>query len=143
MTVDSDISPEGTDRQPRIHPLLLWFGVFGGVVAWFVQLFVGWGFEEVGCIRSGPAGTLLQHNGVPGTRVSLTVWTVTGVMWLVAVAALVTCLVLRRRAERLEDDVLTRGRVRFLLVLGIAFNLLSVAILTGSGIALLLLKPCS
>lgn len=128
-------------EQTRIRPAVLWFGVLGGAVAWAVHLLVAWSFMEVGCLAPRQ-GFVLQRGAGPGSVASTVVYIATGLPWLVAAGALVTCLVLRSRARRLESDPLTSGRLGLMLIIGISLDLMSIAAITGGAVGLLVLEPC-
>jgi hypothetical protein len=60
----------------------------------------------------------------------------------VALLAFLDCLLLRRRLRRAHPDVQVGDRTRLLLVIGTFLNLIFLAPITGSGIALLVLRHC-
>jgi hypothetical protein len=64
------------------------------------------------------------------------------VPWLVAVAALLTCLLLHARMRRLGADLLAGERTKLLLVLGFFLDAMTIAIITAGGIALALVRAC-
>jgi len=137
------------ERPRRIPPAMLWFAVLGGVVAWSIQILVTWAAMELGCVA--PIGDELvgQRRGSPGT----VTWTIViagmAVPWLVAVLAFLACLWVRRRLRSYDEgegpapDVLSRSRTSFLVVLGVFLDLMSIAIITGSALALWVVEPCS
>jgi hypothetical protein len=135
---------ERTTRRAAVNPYALWYAVIGGVVAWAAHLLVAWSDMEVSCFAPASGMSILQHGGHPqGAE-----WWVVGgavvVPWLVTAAAFITCLVLHRRLARAEGvDPVERGRTSFLLVIGIFLDLMSLAVITGGGIALLVVDPCS
>ncbi len=123
----------------------MWFGVLGGVTAWGVHLLLAWSVMELSCIS--PSGSAVdQRGGNPGTGARLATYLGTGVPLLVAAGALAACLVLRRRCRRLEEeageDVLALERTRFLLVIGIFLDVMSIAVIVGGAVALAVLEPC-
>ena len=128
-------------EQPRIRPAVLWFGVLGGAVAWAVHLLVAWSFMEVGCIAPGH-GPVLQRGAGPGAPAATVAYAATALPWLVAVSALMVCLVLRRRVRRVEVDPLAGGRVGLMLVVGISLDLMAIAAITGGAVGLIVLEPC-
>jgi len=123
-----------TEVQPevKVSPLLLWFGVLGGVVAWSVQLFMSWSTMELACVGNGP-----------GMTARITVWVSTAVPWLVAVAATVSVLYERSKIGKLPADELTHGRLSLMTTVGLILDLFTVGIITAGGIALLVLRPCA
>jgi hypothetical protein len=148
--VDTRNAPQPQSRQSRrdrsrVSPYLMWFAVLGGVAAWGVHVFLAWSVMELSCIS--PSGTQVdQRGGTPGTGALLTTYLGTGLPLLVAVAALVSSLVLRRRAARLAEhddaDVLALDRTKMLLVLAIFLDAMSIAGMLGSTFALIMLEPC-
>jgi hypothetical protein len=116
----------------KVSPGLLWFGVLGGVVAWTVQLFMSWSTMELACVGNGP-----------GTTARITVWVATGVPWLVTLTATGAVLYERAKIARLPADELARGRLSLLTTVGLIMDLFALGIITGGGIALLVLRPCS
>jgi hypothetical protein len=129
-----------------VGPWLLWFGVLGGITAWGVHLAVAWFVLEVACIS--PTDGPWQDNR--GGSVSTGAWALvaagTAVPWVVAVLAVVACLVVRRRTRRLaeqeEADPLASERTAFLVVLGLFLNLFAPAAITGGIVAELTLDAC-
>lgn len=125
--------PRRESRQTvRISPVLLWFALVGGVVAWMVQLNMAWSIEELACINGSG----------PGPGQSIIVYVSIALPWLVAVLALLTALSLRSRLRRAADDVLARERTHLMLVVALVLDVLMVAVITGSGIGLAVLAPC-
>ncbi|MEX0429321.1 hypothetical protein AB3X52_17005 [Nocardioides sp. DS6] len=133
-------------RAGRIPPLLLWFGVAGGPAAWAVHLGTAWSVSELACLAPSSSGVLL-HGGSLGDGARLTVWLGTLVPWLVALGAVGACALVTRRRRRLrersEGDGLATERVSLLLVLGWFLSLMSLAAITGGGIALTVLEACA
>ena len=141
----------GVELRRRAAPLLLWFAVLGGVVAWSAHLLVGWGLEEIACspVSAGPE--------VLG--VSLTVWigVLTVVLGVVTVAA--GLLAFRFWREEGAADPNTRiepgggdpepeehvrsGRAGFMALFGLAANALFLLMIVYGGLSLLLLRPCT
>jgi len=131
---------EVVDRRPRIGGVALWFAVLGGVVAWVVQLGVGWSVMELSCL--GPtAGGMYQQAG-DSLSARIAVYAATGVPWLVAVAALATCLVLTARMRRIGADLLAAERTRLLLVVGLFLDVMTVCIITGGAVGLAFVEAC-
>lgn len=117
------------ELRRRAAPLLLWFAVLGGAVAWSAHLLVGWGLEEIACspVSAGPE--------VLG--VSLTVWI--GVLTVVLGAVTVAAGLLAWRFWRLEGA----GRAGFMARFGLAANALFLLMIVYGGLSLLLLRPCT
>jgi hypothetical protein len=117
------------ELRRRAAPLLLWFAVLGGVVAWSAHLLVGWGLEEIACspVSAGPE--------VLG--VSLTVWI--GALTVVLGAVTVAAGLLAWRFWRLEGA----GRAGFMARFGLAANALFLLMIVYGGLSLLLLRPCT
>ncbi len=143
-------SPPPSDAEQvetsRVGPVLLWFGVLGGVVAWFVHLGVAWGVLELACISPAPGELVDNRGGSPGTVAWTIVAAGTAIPWLVAASALGACLVSRRRHRRLDEaglaDVLAGERVPLLLTVGILLDLFALAAITGGIVAMLTLEAC-
>lgn len=123
-------SPESVEQ--RIGPRLLWFSVFGGATAWALHVVVAWSFLELGCLRT-PLGTGVQLVAVLATAVP----------WLVALVGTVTSLQLRSRRHQVQVDELARERLDLLTHVAVFLNILSLAAITGGGVALLVLETCS
>jgi hypothetical protein len=131
----------------RVPPLVLWYGVVGGPIAWAVHLGTAWSVSELSCLASSPGGVLL-HGGSLTDGNRLAVWGGTVLPWLAAVAAVAACAFVTRRRRALRDDPagtdeLAAERVGLLLVLGWFLSLMSLAAITGGAIALAVLDPCS
>lgn len=128
------------ESEPRIGGFALWFATMGGVVAWFVQLAVSWSVMELSCL--GPTkGGLYQQAGDSLTA-RIVAYAATAVPWLVALAALVTCLALMSRLRRLGADLLASERTRLMLVIGVFLDVMTLAIITGGGIGLAFVEAC-
>jgi hypothetical protein len=143
MTVESETRIEKAEERTRIPSPVLWYAVLGGVMWWAIQLFFAWSFTEVACLGVGPGLHLQQVPSGFGLTPRLVVYIATGVAWLGAVAALVTTFVVRARLKKYGEDLLARERVGFLVVLGFFLNAMTIAIITGGGIALAVLRPCT
>lgn len=146
MSTSPSPATAGRTHLRRLSPVLLWFAVGGGPIAWAVHLAVAWSVTELGCLARSPAGVQL-HGGRLADGAVLAVWLGTLVPWAVTLAAVAACAVLtwqRRRLAR-EDgtDVLAFERVSLLLVLAWFLSLMSLASITGGGIAFAVLEPCS
>jgi len=139
----------GADHQPvdhpvgqkRVGPVLTWFAVLGGVVAWLAHLAVAWSVMEVSCFVRFP-GYVLQHGGTPSRTQYAVTYAATAVPWLVAALALVACVRLRVLARRLPDDDLAKGRLQFLAIIGLYLDSMMLAAITGGAVALMVLEPC-
>ena len=139
------------ELRRRAAPLLLWFAVLGGVVAWSVHLLAGWGLEEIACspVSDGP--------NVLG--VSLTVWI--GALTFVLGAVTVAAGLLAWRFWREEgaadpdtgiepgsgdpepEELVRGGRAGFMALFGLAANALFLLMIVYGGVSLLLLRPCA
>jgi hypothetical protein len=128
-------------KGARISPFTLWFAVLGGSAAWAVQLLVAWSTLEITCLGP-PAGARLQTGGTPGPTAMTVAYAATGVPWLVALLALLTCLRVRSKIRRTPADELATERVNLLVVIGLFLNVMALAAITGGGIALAVLEPC-
>ena len=145
-------SPAATsNRALRIPPLLLWYAVVAGPAAWAVHLATAWSVSELACLAPSSGGVLL-HGGSLRDGARLAVWLGTALPWLATAAAVAACVVVTRRRRRLrelpqepaggENDGLAGERVSLLLVLGWFLSLMSLAAITGGGIALAVLEAC-
>jgi hypothetical protein len=112
---------------------LLWFGVFAAPLAWFLQLLIGWMFEEAAC-SDGSRG---WWTGEHWWQVGLTVVAL-AVGLLGALAALASLRASRRR--ELPDP---RGRVLFLAVFGLSASLFFLALVALTGTYVIILDPCT
>lgn len=133
-------------NRTRIRPTTLWFGVLGGVTAWLVHLTVAWGVLELSCISPADGPWVDNRGGSPGTAAWTAVLIGTVAPWLIAAAALVTCLLLHLRRRRLAADealdVLADERVGFLLVLGALLDVFALLAITGGIVGMLTLEAC-
>ncbi|MEP9381905.1 hypothetical protein [Nocardioides sp. KR10-350] len=143
-------------RGERIPAVLLWYAVLAAPVAWAVHLLVAWSVSELACLAPSSSGVLLQGGSLAGGA-RIAVWLGTLVPWLVAVSAVVACVVvtlrrrrLRRRVRRQPGetadafvDVLAAERVSLLLVVAWFLSVMSVTAITGGGIALAVLEACA
>lgn len=130
-----------TSRGQRIGPVFTWFAVTGGTVAWLVHLAVAWSVMELSCIVRYPSFDL-QHGGNPSRAEYGVAYGAVVVPWVVALLALVACIRLRVLVGRLDDDDLAKGRLHLLALIGLFLDAMSLAIITGGGIALYVLEPC-
>ena len=138
-------SPAGQAAGPAaaVGPLLLWFAVLGGGVAWAAHLLVGWFLVEV--IACAPAAT---HRGqVLGLSLSSVIVLLTVALGLVAAAAaLLAWHAWRRLARPVASPAgggRAVGRAGFMALVGLGMDLLFLAIIVLSGIALAYLGPCT
>jgi energy-coupling factor transporter transmembrane protein EcfT len=134
-------TPAGDKPVHRIRPLFTWFAVLGGVVAWAIHLLVAWAVMEVSCFVRRP-GYVLQHGGSPTHAEYAVTIGATVLPWLVALMSLIACLRLRVLVGRLDDDELAKGRLHLLVIMGLFFDVMMLAAITGGGIALYVLEPC-
>ncbi len=137
----STTPPTAHRPDTRVSPLLVWFAVLGGTVAWLVHLFVAWLVMELTCLGPPQDGRLNQ-GGTPEPWATWVVWASTIGPWLVALAALLVGVVLRSRLRRTDADVLAGGRTSFLLLVGLILDAMTLAAITGGAVALLVLEPC-
>ncbi|MBX6356789.1 MAG: hypothetical protein IRZ05_13150 [Micromonosporaceae bacterium] len=123
-------------RARRTGALLLWFGVFGGAIAWAVHLMAAWGTEELTC-ASG-------HRTISGTPLVLVLALMAAIPGVVALAALgVSWRAWRQTGDhRDEDGGRPLDRARLLAVVGMSANLLFVAIIAFDAAALAVFPPC-
>ena len=112
---------------------LLWFGVFGAPLAWFLHLLLGWTFEEAACSD----GSRRWWSGEHWWQVGLTAAAL-AVGLLGALAAL-SSLRASRRGE-LSDP---RGRLFFLAVFGLSASLFFLALTALAGTYVIILDPCT
>lgn len=137
----NDAPRSDTGGGRRIGPVMTWFAVLGGVVAWAAHLLVSWLVMELSCIVRFPTYDL-QHGGTPSrAEYAVTIGAV-ALPWLVALLALLTCIRLRVLVGRLDDDELAKGRLHLLAVIGLFLDSMMLAVITGGGIALYVLRPC-
>jgi hypothetical protein len=139
---------EHVDRSTRpsshrkVGGPMLWFAVLGGATGWALHILVAWSFLEVACLTPGRT-TVLQFGGNPGLTASVVAYTATGLPWLVALLAFVTCLRLHSRMREAGEELLAWERTNLLIVIGILLDLFALFALTGSAVGLFVLRPCS
>lgn len=133
--------------------LLTWYAIAGGPAAWAIHLLTAWSVNELSCLSPSSSGVAL-HDGSLGVRSHTAVWLGTGLPWLVALGAVVACVLLTRshRSAQQHDgagdgagdgvEAAIRERTSLLLVLGWFLSLMSLAAITGGAIAFLVLEPC-
>jgi hypothetical protein len=112
---------------------LLWFGVFGAPLAWFLHLLIGWMFEEAACSN----GSRRWWNGEHWWQVGLTV-TALAVGLLGTLSALASL-----RASRRGELPDPRGRLLFLAVFGLSASLFFLALTALAGTYVIILDPCT
>jgi hypothetical protein len=112
---------------------LLWFGVFGAPLAWFLQLLVGWMFEEAACSDGSRRWWSGEHWWQVGLTVAALAFGLLGT--LAALASL--------RASRRGELPDARGRVYFLAVFGLSASLFFLAITALAGTYVIILDPCT
>lgn len=129
----SSTTGPATGAGRRIGPVLLWFGVLGGPVAWAFHLMAAWLLVELGCAH----GT--DTVGGVGLRVVTAV--AVAVPGLVALAALLVALTAVRRLPSDEPDRRT-ARAHFMSVVGAGMDALSLAMIIFGGAAVATLTEC-
>jgi len=140
---------DAATHRPQLRPLLVWYAVLGGPLAWAVHLGVAWSVTELSCLAPSPNG-VFTHGGSLGTAATLVVWLGTVLPWLVTAGAVGACVVVTRQRRRLQTsatsaapDGLATERVGLLLVLGWFLSFMSLAAITGGAVALAVLEPCA
>jgi hypothetical protein len=128
--------------RPKVGGPTLWFAVLGGATGWALHILVAWSFMEVACLTPGRT-TVLQFGGSPGLTASVVAYTATGLPWVIALLAFLTCLRLRSRMRKAGEDLLSWERTNLLIVIGILLDLFALFALTGSAVGLFVLRPCS
>jgi hypothetical protein len=117
----------------RLEPLQ-WFALFGGAVAWTVQLVAGFGLGQVECSAAG----MRWGFAAGGWQAGLTIAAA-----LVAVlAGLVALLVVRETRETSYDGTPPAGRRRFFALASVAANALFLALILNTGVISLFHFPC-
>ncbi len=114
-------------------PLLVWFAVLGGFLAWGVHLFLAWMVTEVVCVQG--------HDEVAGLPVRWAAGLLTALPGLVALAALVVGLRAGWVLRRGPDDRRTT-RARFLVRIGCWLSGLSILMIVFGAIAVVTLPTC-
>jgi hypothetical protein len=142
MDVEEANRSSRQQHRRRVGGPMLWFAVLGGIAAWALHILVAWSFLEVACLTPGRT-TVLQFGGTPGLTASLVAYCATGLPWLTALLAFLSCLRLQSRLRREGEDVLSLERTNLLIVMGIFLDLFALAALTGSAVGLFVLEPCS
>ena len=119
-----------TRRQEALH----WFGLFGGALAWTVQLVLGFGFAQAAC---SPGGSRL------GTGTTVPQLALTAAAGLVAVLAALAALAvaLATRGDDYDGPPPT-GRRRFFALAAVAANVLFLAIILNTGLLSVYQFPC-
>jgi hypothetical protein len=116
---------EGAKTTGAVNRFRLWFGVFGGAVAWTIHMLLAYGIAEFGCVSSFRDARFLG---------------ITGVAWLILVMSALTlvlavvALLIARRSERLlladlrgQDDDADEFMARVGLVTSVVFVAIIVA----------------
>ncbi|MEZ4869286.1 MAG: hypothetical protein R3C14_48635 [Caldilineaceae bacterium] len=118
-------------RNRLVGPWALWFGVFGGLVAWILHLTIGFALVHDGC-RIGFTG------------LELWLWIITGALGFVALIATFVAYSTWQRANRRSDvdTNLTVDRIRFMGIIGAWFSGLSLLIILMTAIGIFWLGPC-
>ena len=141
-----DVEQAGRSTRSRSHRKvggpMLWFAVLGGVAGWALHILVAWSFLEVSCLTPGRT-TVLQFGGNPGLTASVVAYTATGLPWVVALLAFLSCLRLRSRMRKAGEELLSWERTNLLIVIGVLLDLFALFALTGSAVGLFVLRPCS
>jgi hypothetical protein len=122
------------ERTQRSTGLLLWYGVFGGLLAWAAQLVVGYAFEEIAC----PAGTKTQE--IFGASPELLTVLVTVVAGAIAGGAGAASFVRWRAYAGSDRD--PRGRLEFMAFVGMLASGLFLLIIVLGGLELVGLDTC-
>ena len=124
--------PPAAERQAG--PLLLWFGVGGGAVAWAGHLLVAWLVTELACARG--------HDVVLGLGLRTVTALATLVPGVVTLAALLVALRAGRVLRRLHPDRRV-GRARFMAQIGAWMDALALLMIVFGGVAVATLSPCA
>jgi hypothetical protein len=82
---------EGAKTTGAVSRFRLWFGVFGGAVAWTIHMLLAYGIAEFGCVSSFRDARFLGITGVAWGILAMTALTL-----ILAVGA----LLIARRSER-------------------------------------------
>ncbi len=114
-------------------PLLVWFAVLGGFLAWGVHLFLAWMVTEVVCVQG--------HDQVAGLPVRWAAGLLTALPGVVALAALLIGLRAGWVLRRGPDERRTH-RARFLVRIGCWLSGLSILMIAFGAIAVVTLPTC-
>lgn len=129
------MSDQSLRAYPRIGPGMLWFATFGGPVAWVAHEVFAWSVVELGH-RNADMTALLTPRMWAGVA--------TVVPWLVAIGALLLSVRLHGHTGEQEDvEALAVDRARLMTTVAIILNVLSLLLITGGGVAVLVLGGSS
>ena len=127
----------------RAAPLLLWFGVLGGAVAWSAHTLVDWSIDETTC-RTG-------HTDLAGVPMKAVLIATTLAFLALAVVSAVVAWRQWQLLRAAEDEsteaqdslaALRRERAAFMSLVGFAANVVFVLILICTAISVFVFPVC-
>lgn len=140
------LSDHPAPHRERVGTWQAAFGIFGGPLAWFVQLCVGYGLMATPCYPGPERQTTLSSEAA---------WTVPAniVVYLLCLALAVAAGFMalrswrRTRGEKrgTPDQVMEagHGRTRFLAVWGVLLGFGFAIVIAANAVALLVVPPCA
>jgi hypothetical protein len=135
--------PRAEQEAPGLaHPFYLWFGFFGGIVAWAVQFGIAYGLSEIACNSERLAFTVL---GVGATEfLSLLVTLLAGLTALAAAAVAYLSQPLGVMGDAVEETGApeAEGRSRFMAYFGIVINGIFLLAILAGGLPFFFLRTC-
>jgi hypothetical protein len=141
---DEGLSHHPAPKRDAVRPHESFFALFGGPIAWFVQLNAGFALASQPCFIEGTRALNL-----PGG------WTRSAMLILIAAAcviALVAMLVSWRAYKRTENETagdrrhvmdVGAGRTRFLALWGVYLSAGTALVTISTAIAFMVLPPCA
>jgi hypothetical protein len=128
---------EGSKTTGAVSRFWLWFGVFGGAVAWTIHMLLAYGIAEFGCVSSFRDARFLGITGVA--------WLILATSALTLVLAVAALLIARRSERLLLADL--RGRDddadEFMARVGLVTSVVFVAIIVAQTLPVLYyLRSC-
>jgi hypothetical protein len=119
-------SKDPPNRSPGdVHPATLLFAVFGGHAAWTLQLFGLAGIVALGC---PPGAARFDLLGRPWVEVAFVAVSAGAIVITLAAIAVALDLLSRSRRRHWRGDERSRGRTRFLSVLGALLSAITLTV---------------
>lgn len=124
-TADSTLHQHPVPRRGATQPRPSFFALFGGPLAWFVQLNVGFGLASQPCFKEG------ERILVPQSAPDWTAYATIAVVVLACGVALLAALISWRAYGRAQDEAggdhrhlleVGSGRTRFLALWGVSLG---------------------
>ncbi len=130
------MAQKAQSRGRLFDALWMWFAFLGGAIAWALHLGSAWGITETTCLSG--------HSRIGSIPLPVVITLATTLPLLVALLSLAAAWVMWRRTgpDRVDDSTPSGGRAHLLAGVGLAANVLFIAIIVFDGVALMVFPSC-